>query len=141
MDREFLVLPNTAYIHKMDHRDQSDKKSQWLISTDAERECFVNAIHAKWDLPQHNCWGLHFKDEKVSYLGTTAKSEPKLRQLFIAKFIDSSQNNKWHGYPADPCAEKRQDIPPTSVLNDWLQKKYLRPAVVRKLTREEKCKL
>lgn len=141
MNREFLVLPDTAYIHKMDHRDQSDKKSQWIISIDAERECFVDAMSAKWDLPQHNCWGLYFKDGKVSYLGTTAKSDPELRQLFIAKFVDSDKNNKWHGYPANPCNSKQQDIPPDSIRNDWLQKKYLRPAVVVKLTRGKKCEL
>ncbi len=111
----------------MDHRDQSDKKSQWHISTDAERECFVKSITAEWNLPQYNCWGLHFEDEKVSYLGVTARSESELRQLFIAKFIDSNQNSKWHGYPADPCNEKQQDIPPEVILNDWLQKQYLRP--------------
>jgi hypothetical protein len=134
-------LPDTAYIHKMDHRDQSDKKSQWLISTDAERECFVYSITARWNTPQYSCWGLHFEGGKVSYLGVTAKSDPELRQLFIAKFIDSNKNDKWHGYPADACNEKQQDIPPEVILKDWLQKDHLRPQVVRKLTRGQKCKL
>lgn len=141
MDKEFLVLPNVAYIHKMDHRDQSDKKSQWSISTDLERKCFVDAICAQWNLPQHNCWGLHFEDGKVSFLGITTRSEPKPRQLFIAKFVDSNKNSKWHGYPADPCDEKQQDIPPDSIRNDWLQKQYLRPQIIRKLAQGQKCKL
>ena len=140
MDREFLVLPNIAYIHKMDHRDQSDKKSQWSISIDAERGCFTGAICAGWNLPPHNCWGLHFEDRKVGYLGTTAKSEPEQRQLFIAKFVDSDKNDKWHGYPADPC-NKNQDIPPDSVLKDWLQKQYLRRQTVSKLAKGKKCRL
>lgn len=140
MDREFLVLPDIAYIHKLDHRDQSDKKSQWCISTDAERECFIASIAAKWNLPQHNCWGLYFESGKVSYLGVVAKSESESRKLFIAKFIDSNKNNKWHGYPADPC-EKQQDIPPQVILNDWLQKKHLRGQTVRKLTKGQKCEL
>ena len=76
----------------------------------------------------------------MSYLGTRAKSEPEPRQLFIAKFIDSSKNNKWHGYPADPCHEKHQDIPPDSIRNDWLQKKYLRTAVVSKMSSGKPCK-
>lgn len=141
MNIEFLVLSDATYIHKMDHRNQSEKKSQWIISMDDERYCFINAMNSHWDLPLYNCWGLHFEAGKVSYVGIVASNEPDSHQLFIAKFVDSNKNNKWHGYPADPCGSKQQDIPPETVLNIWLQKQYLRPQVIRKLSRGQKCKL
>lgn len=75
------------------------------------------------------------------YVGVTAKSNPEERELFIAKFVDSNENSKCHGYPADPCNEKQQDIPPEIILNDWLAKKYLRPQIVRKIGKGQKCKL
>jgi hypothetical protein len=74
-------------------------------------------------------------------LGETASSESERRQLFIAKFVDSNKNDQWHGYPADPCGNKQQDIPPETVLNIWLQEQYLRPSIIRKLTKGQKCKL
>ena len=131
-------MSDHIYIPKLDHRDQSGKKSQWIISEDCERKCFEEAMCAKWNI-ENLCWGLHLEDGKANYLGRTAKSEPELRQLFIAKFIDSDKNNKWHGYPADPC--KGQDIPPEPILNCWLQKNYLRRAVIAKINRGKKCTL
>lgn len=141
MDTEFSVLPGMVYIHKLDHRNRSSEKSQWIISMDEERNCFTGAMTASWNLPQHNCWGLHFEDGAVAYVGTTAQNEPESRQLFIAKFVDSNQNSKWHGYPADPCGTKQQDIPPEPILKDWLEKQYLRPQTIRKITRGQKCRL
>ena len=131
-------MSDHIYIPKLDHRDQSGKKSQWIISEDCERKCFEEAMYAKWNR-ENFCWGLHFEDGKVNYLGRTAKSEPELRQLFIAKFIDSDKNNKWHGYPADPC--KGQDIPPVPIQKYWLQKEYLRSAVIGKIAKGKKCTL
>jgi hypothetical protein len=128
-----------TYVHKMDHRDQSVKKSQWSISKDLEQECFEKAMNAKWDLPEHNCWGLHLENEKAVYLGKTASSDPDSRQLFIAKFVDGDKNNKWHGYPADPCDQKQQDIPPDIIRRDWLDKQYFRATVIAKISRGKKC--
>ncbi len=128
-----------TYIHKLDHRDQSGKKSQWLISKDSEKECFEKSMYLKWNIPEYVCWGLHFKDGKADYLGITAKSEPELRHLFIAKFVDGDKNNTWHGYPADSC--KGQDIPPVDIQNYWLRERYLRPNVITKIARGKKCKL
>jgi hypothetical protein len=141
LDAEFLVLSNVKYIHKMDHRNQSDEKSQWIISKTQERDCFVNAMTSGWNLPIHHCWGLHFEDGKVSYVGITARNEPETHNLFIAKFVDSNQNDRWHGYPADPSGEKQQDIPPEPILKLWLQEEYLRGATIRKLSRGQKCRL
>jgi len=141
LNTELEVLTGIFYIHKLDHRNNSPDKSQWSITPDEETNCFTGAITAKCT-KSSCCWGLHFDNtKKVMYVGVTAKSNPEERELFIAKFVDSNENSKWHGYPADPCNQKQQDIPPEFILNDWLAKKYLRPQIVRKIGKGQKCKL
>lgn len=139
LNTEFLILPNIYYIHKMDHRNGNPSKSQWTVHELTERNCFQHAL-SSWQCNPYSCWGLHFEDDKTAYLGVTKSSAPEKRDLFIAKFIDSNKNNKWHGYPADHVLNS-QDIPPEEVLAMWLQVKHLRPATVRKLSRGQKCKL
>lgn len=108
---------------------------------DEERGCFINAMKSCWNLPMYNGWGLYFENGQVAYVGVTASDEPEERELFIAKFVDSDKNDRWHGYPADPCGEKKQDIPPEKILNTWLQAGHLRPQVIRKITKGQKCRL
>ncbi len=138
---EFEIFTDVFYIHKIDHRNNSKEKSQWTISQIEEQECFKCSLISNWSEPAYTSWGLHFEDNKVVYLGRSAENEPNLSLLFIAKFVDSTQNNKWHGYPANPGGQKQQDIPPQSVLKDWGEKKYFRPAVIRKLSKGQKCRL
>ena len=137
---EFEALPNVFYIHKVDHRDGSFEKSQWTITELEERICFKYSLELGWNNPSYISWGLHIENEKVVYLGKSAKNEPEFCQLFIAKFVDSNKNSKWHGYPAN-SSQKQQDIPPESVLYDWLEKQYLRRSIIRKLLRGQKCNL
>lgn len=139
MNTEQLALPNIYYIFKIDHRNGNPDKSQWSISESMEISCFQRA-YASWRCSPNNCWGLHLEKDKVAYLGITKSSAPEERRLFVAKFINGNKNNRWHGYPADHVLH-HQDIPPEDVLARWLQAQYLRPAVVRKLSRGQKCKL
>jgi len=136
---EHLILPKVYYIHKIDHRNGSSEKSQWTISEPIERQCFHRA-YTSWRCTKHTCWGLHFESSKVAYLGVSKSSAAIARNLFIAKFGDSNENSKWHGYPADHVLNQ-QDIPPEDVLAMWLQTQHLRPAAIRKLSRGQKCKL
>ena len=138
---EFEVLPNVFYIHKIDHRNNSAEKSQWIIAEEKERGCFKYSLESGWNEPLYISWGLHFENNQVVCLGKAAKNEPDFCELFIAKFVDSTKNSKWHGYPAHPSNQKQQDIPPEPVLNDWLKKQYLRPQIIRKISRGQKCKL
>ncbi|HLP87614.1 MAG TPA: hypothetical protein VK184_03275 [Nostocaceae cyanobacterium] len=125
----------------MDHRNNSPDKSQWTIDLIVERSCFKLSLISSWNEPQYTSWGLHFENDTVTYLGHSSQNEPNACKLFIAKFVDSNKNNKWHGYPANPSGQKPQDIPPESVLNQWLNKEYLRPQTIRKISRGQKCKL
>jgi hypothetical protein len=93
-----------------------------------------------WRCNDNSCWGLHFRDELVSYLGVTKSAAPEKRRLFVAKFIDNNGNNRWHGYPADHVLNQ-QDIPPENILGNWLENQYLRTATIRKLSKGQKCRL
>jgi len=124
----------------MDHRDGSYEKSQWIISLLGERDCFRRTYEALWCNPNDVGWGLHFENGQVAYLGRTSSKVTESRDIFIAKFVDGNQNDKWHGYPADHV-KNRQDIPPVKILKIWADAHYIRRALVRKLASGQKCKL
>lgn len=136
---EHLISPNISYIPKLDHRNGSPQKSQWTISEQAEQQCFYQAYNL-WQQAEYTCWGLHFENGKAVYLGKSKISSGIVRDLFIAKFLDSNANCEWHGYPADHTLN-HQDIPPTDVLAVWLKDGHLRQAAIRKITKGQKCKL
>lgn len=131
-----LGVRSAFYIHKMDHRDaRSLKKSQWTIPHEHERECLVWAFSRPMQdaLGKHR-WALHITGAKPLVLGRTKAEHPPIRDSFYARFIDSNENNKWHGYPADHVLNE-QDIPPNEVLDDWAP--YLRPALIRKILKSQ----
>ena len=137
---EYEIFTEIFYTHKVDHRNNSPEKSQWIITEAEERECFKYSFESCWDEQSFTSWGLYFKDNKVDYLGKTATNEPMFSYLFIAKFVDSTKNHKWHGYPANPGG-KQQDIPPVFVTKEWQNKNYLPRTKVRKISKGQKCKL
>lgn len=139
MNQEYVVFPDVYYIHKIDHRNGNPDKSQWIIPEATERSCFESAF-TTWRSSDFHRWGLHLEDGQAKYLGITKRSAPERRDLFVAKFIDSNRNSKWHGYPADHILN-HEDIPPEDTLALWLTAHYLRPAIIRKLSKGQKCKL
>ena len=136
---EHMIRTRVFYIHKMDHRDGTAKKSQWIISEEDERICFTRA-YGVWHDSNYTCWGLHFDGGLASYLGISKASASGQNYLFVAKFIDSNQNSRWHGYPADHVSNQ-QDIPSPTVLKNWLDSELLRPSIIRKLSKGQKCRL
>ena len=60
--------------------------------------------------------------------------------LKVAKFVDGSKNNIWHGYPANILANK-QDIPPTSILLLWEKLNYINKSDIRKINQQMPCNL
>jgi hypothetical protein len=138
---ELEIFTGIFYTHKVDHRNNSPEKSQWIITEAEERECFKCFFESCFDAQERISWGLYFKDDKIDYLGKTAQNEPNFSLLFIAKFIDSTKNQKWHGYPANPGGKKQQDIPHDFILKEWGNKNYLPFAKIRKIERGQKCKL
>lgn len=131
-----LATNSPVYIHKIDHRNGAPKKSQWTISTHDEESCFVKMYSTNW---HDGCcgWGLYFNNGIVNYLGKGVKRN---HNLFIAKFIDSSKVNIWHGYPADHNVNN-QDTPPEELLEDWKKQGYLKLKKIRKIMRGQPCSL
>jgi len=137
---EYKICDGVYYIHKMDHRDGTHDKSQWIIDLESERNCFRLTYDSHWCIPPHLGWGLHFDKGQVAYLGRTNARVQERRDIFIAKFVDGDRNSKWHGYPADHV-KNRQDIPPESVLRNWADSQFIRRALVRKIASGQRCKL
>ena len=121
-------LPNSA------HRSAGSQRSQWTISIPEERTCFQKCIENLW-LLQDTGWGLHFPAGFPEYLGVAEDQETS---LFIARFVGKS--GAWHGYPADH-QRNFQDIPDGTILSNWLGRKLLGAAKIRKITRGQPCRL
>jgi hypothetical protein len=143
IQQEYEIVKDVIYIHKMDHRNGSAKKSQWTITEVEEGSCFGKAFVCQWSFPErnYNCWGLHFNEQRqVVYLGESKDEGSEKYNLFIAKFVDGNRNNKWHGYPAN-YIQNNQDIPPRDVLLKWGNSGYISFAAIRKIMGGIKCKI
>jgi len=127
---------NTKYIIHPDHRNNTRDKSQWTISPDVEIGVFTYSLNNSWLIKQDG-WGLYLNGNTVLILGHSSDNQ---RSLFIARFIDSTNKQEWHGYPADHV-RRNSDIPAVELLQTWMTNGYLRPAKVSKIVRGKPCNL
>jgi hypothetical protein len=133
---EIGISAGVIYMIHPDHRNKTAKKSQWTIPEKSEIRCFRLSHQSRW-LVDRAGWGLHLVDGCAEYLGVDAQ---RTRKLFVARFEDGSGNQRWHGYPANPT-EKSRDMVPERITDDWMTQGLLRPAVIRKLLRNQPCDL
>lgn len=115
------------------HRNQTPGKSQWTISPEEEVQTFRYACQDNWILEIYG-WGLHLTDGAIAYLGVGRERQA----VFIAKF-DGCTDNEWHGYPCD----YRQDnqCPPGAILRRWLSADLISRAMMRKISKGQRCVL
>ena len=132
----YTIAPGVTYCVHPHHRNGTPHKSQWSIPESQERNVFIHARDQNW-LLQTVGWGLHVVNGRVEYLGTTHNGT---RCLFVAKFVDASENHTWHGYPADH-QRRPSDIPSVCILQRWMTSNLLRRAVIRKIVRGQPCSL
>ena len=132
----FQLSAEMHYIIHPDHRDSSPQKSQWTISERTEKDIFVDALARKW-VETTDGWGLWFPNGKIAYVGMSSDNK---RQLFIARFVDGTASNIWHGYPADHQRCQR-DMPSANVLGAWLRSGALPRPKLRKLMKGQPCNL
>ena len=126
------------YISKADHRDNTPTKSQWTVSVADEHACFDFGVGHGWvSTSGDSAWGLHVIDGKADYLGKSAPGRGPEASLFVAFF---QLADVCHGCPSD-LKRSRREIPPTSVTRAWLEGKYLRGPVIRKLQLGQTCSL
>jgi len=124
------------YSPNPEHRNDNRRKSQWTITEGEEIECFRVAYDKGWRSGK-NAWGLHHRQNAVTYLG---RGEDRSIDLFIAKFKNDVPHNTWHGYPAD-YQRKSQDIPDAEILRDWVANNFLTKPKMRKIMASQPCRL
>jgi hypothetical protein len=126
----------TTYTSVKQHRGRvNSDKSRWIIPMDEELECFELTYFKKWHRNSIG-WGLHILENRITVLGKNPEGE----QLKLAKFVDSSKNNKWHGYPADYRC-KIQDRPPQDILEKWRSEGLIKKHQIMKIRRGMACNL
>ena len=128
------IGPGRSYFCHPDHRNGNFNKSQWTISVSGEVQCFTVSNSEGWLNGAHG-WGLYdIPGGAIDYVGTATDGKS---QLLIAKFVTGGGKGLWHGYPADH--RNAEDRPETGILDEWLQRRMLRPAVLSKIARGALC--
>lgn len=131
------VLPTFSYLPHPHHRDGNRNKSQWTIVENDEVKVFNFAIASSW-ISGTSAWGVYLSDgNNLNYLGI---SKDRSRTLFLAKFVNKTNQTQWHGYPADHQINC-QDIPAMDIQRRWLEANILSPAKIRKIAKGQPCNL
>jgi len=139
-----MVRPHTIrsingknYIFTNQHRTrQNTNKSLWTISEDDEFNSFSLMCDKDWISDQYKGWSLH----RVGLVNDILGVNPKDEEVQIAKFVDSSQNSSWHGYPVD-YRESVHDKPHNEVLQKWVDGDKITKKQMRKISQGKKVKL
>lgn len=127
-------LAGERYLSKPDHRDSSPAKSQWTVAVSVEYEIFETTINNSWRSSDAG-WGLNLVNEVAQPVGLSARDQGDPCLLHVAFFQLASV---CHGYPSDPRRSVRE-IPIEAVRKDWLERKLVRPAAIRKMGRGIVC--
>jgi hypothetical protein len=134
---------NVSYkVRSVHRRKGNSKKCIWTLNPKEEVDCFRDAASAKWldanawSIAKHG-WGLKVNaNGGLEEVGISDQGE----SLKIAKFVDSSLNYEWHGYPAD-YSQRKQDKPPISVLADWKERRLITKTQMSKIKQFQRCNL
>ncbi|MDJ1503407.1 hypothetical protein [Xanthocytophaga agilis] len=130
---------SVKYLIHEQHRNTSfkNRKSQWLISESDEVACFDNAYNSGWLDGSYVCWGLKIDtSNSLEVIGHATDNT----ELKIAKFVDSNNNEAWHGYPAH-YQDKPQDRPSESILSKWVVGNLISKSKMTKILRGITCNL
>ncbi|MBF4519119.1 hypothetical protein IRZ71_22425 [Flavobacterium sp. ANB] len=126
---------DSNYIISSQHRRTGNpNKSQWIIDFEDEIQCFINTINNNWK-DGFEAWGLKIENASLQVVGVNNNG-----QLKLAKFVDGTNTNVWHGYPADHMT-KAQDRPTTSILKDWVDQGFISKAKMNKIRQGQLCYL
>ena len=127
------------YLPSKKHRGKpSQHKSTWTFSVEAELACFCQAWSHEWGSKNGNLWGHRSTGGKLECLGSSLGQNGHKRDLCLAKFVKSSYNSPWHGYPADHVA-KHQDRPPQPLLRRWMEDDLLSKKQFSRIVRGRPC--
>lgn len=132
VELQFQAVGDVQYARHPHHANGNPNKSQWNITLEDEIIVFQRSRSSGWTQDRFT-WGIYFQANKVQYLGKATDLTP----LIYAKFVDSSRDSRWHGYPADH--RNQSDKLPENVSLQWME--LLGAPKIRKLLRGQPCKL
>jgi hypothetical protein len=137
---------NISYRCRHEHRNGAiAQESQWTIPRPAEAATFLRTALEGWQLElaanggisQRRAWGLNITPGGPVALGLARSTRA---DAYVAKFVDGTGTQQWHGYPADHEGETA-DIPDAPVLERWVVAGHINHAKRRKLMRQRPCRL
>ena len=148
------------YIISSQHRKKGkDHKSFWTITYQEEVECFILALNNQWKSGfKAEAWGFKHTNtiledgdnemDELEVLGfkhtntilEVIGKNDNGQDLKLAKFVDGTNTNVWHGYPAD-YMNKAQDRPDTEILKKWVEKGFLTKSKMAKIRRGQSYNL
>lgn len=124
------------YIISSQHRRAGNpNKSIWVISFNEEIECFIQAMNGDWKVGAE-AWGIKVVGDILQVVGLNNDKH----ELKLAKFVDGTNKNIWHGYPADYMS-KAQDRPATNILKAWVKNGFLTKSKMSKIRLGHSCNL
>lgn len=117
------------------HRNGTAGKSQWTISVDEEVDLFAKT-KKDGHVYDDKGYALWIVVEKAAVLGLTEhQSETRL-----ARFVDGTKSDHWHGYPANYLRAKN-DIPPMHLLRQWKKDGLIEKSDITRLKLQKPCSL
>lgn len=130
-----ISMEEHKYILANHHRNgQNSNKSLWTITRDEEVESFILMYTNNWIANNNKGWSLHRVNYSNEILGLSTQKE----NVQIAKFVDSSNNLQWHGYPVD-YRKSVHDRPTAEILKDWVGKRIIKRADMSKILQGKGC--
>ncbi|WP_154990421.1 hypothetical protein [Priestia megaterium] len=123
------------YILASHHRNkQNNNKSLWTITPAEEVESFKLMYTNNWIIEKNKGWSIH----RVGYTNGVLGLSPQNEDVQIAKFVDSSNNLQWHGYPVD-YRKSRHDRPESGILKNWVDQGIIKRTDMSKILRGKGC--
>lgn len=117
------------------HRNGTAGKSQWSIPVDDEFDLFAKA-KKDGQIFDDKGYALWIVGDAACVLGVT-EHESKTR---LARFVDGTRTDHWHGYPANYLRAKN-DIPPMSLLRQWKDDGLIEKSDITRLKLQKPCSL
>lgn len=132
---EVISVGRYKYILANHHRNrQNNDKSLWTITQNEELESFKLMSNNSWIVDDNKGWSIHRVNYSNEILGVSTQKE----SVQIAKFVDSSNNLEWHGYPVD-YRKSVYDRPQSTILKDWVNQGIIKRADMSKILKGKGC--
>ena len=136
MSTEYPAYKIAGYYKSVSyHRNGTADKSQWTISVDDEFDLFAKAKR-DGQIYDDKGYALWIVSEVACVLGLTEHDS----ETRLARFVDGTRSDHWHGYPANYMRAKN-DIPPMSLLRQWKENGLIEKSDITRLKQQKPCRL